>query len=945
MIYHRFRHGVRLQALPYLTRLFVNVSSVPPRLTPQRDRAGQVPYPRHLPPAHVRRSRPKTSNESDLSTSHAPTPTGNDEPTEPEQSQTTTTPDWENEDDNRLVPQYRNINLAGTFIRGKVDDDLSQFEGEDDSDEEDVGFTMGFNVPCDTDVSGVFRYSAPNNPQIVPTIPEPEDRQMDPAPSTGIIQLGESAFEAEVESQLPPFLPSAGRTFGEQEAQANHRSEAPPDAQQAPCSESLMSDEDCAENEETNSWSDGPNPNYVPVDDFHMAVMVLMTATDMSHAQYTAFLETMAFATVESIKSLPKSLTTLRERCRRNFPLMTIRSHDIPVALRSLPPKRTTPAKAYTFSIEEYAKLWLRDQRIRHKMHFGMALHQPYYREFYHADAWSGSIRSTSGEFAFLPPPENSEPLFPSDCVAFHNTPTSTAYLRIYGVLKDPEDGHHVVLGKRLLLPEELPSMWQQSWPNMCGQIIAEDQASERPMYPNMESELPELILMEEDRLVIPVSHIIRKIWVHMLDYPESVNLTPILLPVEPTYCVRFIAYKHNGFARAKLVHKRYRIPAEHELGLLGRQYCLETFVQKPGDSLRRLLIPFTLFLDDFRLYRNTYCRLGAVYIQPAGLDEPSRFTLQNMFVLMVTPFGSCDRDIASCLQEKTIPLGQGLRTIVETSPGMYEEVILTVFPICITGDMPQQNENAGLMSHKSLHGCRYCFIHADLKGDLYHDVQQDGRYRAPHDHLRWFLEKTTAELGVKARDDRYKAYGTTPNSGVFAPCFPILDPFTCFPNDPMHAELRLAKYFNAILVTDLLSECGRDAYSAAWNILNIPYGWSQPQNPVTHSGSMVFSEHGRVALLNPFVLMLMFGMNTNDSDNRQFADSSRRTYFKRGFVARVTDHFQKPNLPANAADILLQAAWATARVVYLTMKASLDCDEWTTLPEVVREVHLLVNN
>lgn len=430
-----------------------------------------------------------------------------------------------------------------------------------------------------------------------------------------------------------------------------------------------------------------------------------------------------------------------------------------------------------------------------------------------------------------------------------------------------------------------------------------------------------------------------------MLDYPESVNLTPLLLPVEPTHCVRFIAYKHDGFARAKLVHKRQRIAAEHELCLLGRQYCLETFVQKPGDSLRRLSIPFTLFLDDFGLYRNTFCRLGGVYIQPAGLDEPNRFSLQNMFVLMVTPFGSSGQDIASCLQEETIPLGQGLRTIVEYSPGNHEEVILTVFPICITGDMPQQNENAGLMSHKSLHGCRYCFIHTDMKGDLNHDVHQDGRYRAPYDHLHWFLGETTGGLGAKARNDQYKAYGITPRSGLFAPCFPFLDPFSCFPNDPMHVELRLAKYFNAILVTDLLSEYGRDAYSAAWNVLNLPYGWSQPQNPVTHSGSMVFSEHGCVALLNPFVLMLMFNMNTDSDNHRCFVDGSGRTFFKRGFVARITDYFSKSNHPSNAADILVQAAWSTARVVYLTMKAKLDYDEWTSLPRVVREVPPLTND
>jgi hypothetical protein len=66
-------------------------------------------------------------------------------------------------------------------------------------------------------------------------------------------------------------------------------------------------------------------------------------------------------------------------------------------------------------------------------------------------------------------------------------------------------------------------------------------------------------------------------------------------------------------------------------------------------------------------------------------------------------------------------------------------------------------------------------------------------------------------------------------------------------------------------------------------------YRRGQPQNPISHSGSMVFSEHGRLALLNPFVLMKMFGIQGRDR-------SLPITKAQSGHVP----HFIKPNCAAS---------------------------------------------
>ena len=41
-----------------------------------------------------------------------------------------------------------------------------------------------------------------------------------------------------------------------------------------------------------------------------------------------------------------------------------------------------------------------------------------------------------------------------------------------------------------------------------------------------------------------------------------------------------------------------------------------------------------------------------------------------------------------------------------------------------------------------------------------------------------------------------------------------------------MHSELRLAKYFLSMLMKNILSKHGIDAYLKAWKDIEFPYGW-----------------------------------------------------------------------------------------------------------------------
>jgi len=559
----------------------------------------------------------------------------------------------------------------------------------------------------------------------------------------------------------------------------------------------------------TNDYFDCPRPNGIPVDDFHLAVMVLATACNLSHTQYQALRESLQLATLESIASLPETLSTLRERVRRNMPLLKLRGHDLEMDLTKVPPKSKNPKKAYCFEMQQYAERWLHDDRICQSMHFGLGIIGQSRQEFWHGDAWLGSIRTTSGDFAYI----GDLPLLPSDCVSYFPTVRgitriTPTYLRIHGVGRlETSHGEPAVIAKRLLSLPELHRLWDIDWAQMQPPLDTEVEEA----APYFHAALPELVLLDSDRLVIPVSELTKHESIRLLD--TSPDDTARILSGPPSHCVRYIVYLHNGIPTVRHIHQRHRIPAEQELLDFSREQALKQFVI---GKERRVSIPVTLFIDGFGLYRNTYKSIQGVYIQPACLDEPGRFTLQNMWVLMIGPFGTDTTQIAKCLEMEGRALGEGIK--------LANGDTLIMFPLCITGDMPQQNQNAGVMSHLSRRGCRYCRIQTDNKGNLEYDIYREGRYPQPEDNL--FINIMSQNLSDSARGTVFAQHGISSNGHIFGTAFPSLNPFSAYPNDPMHVELRLAKYFHECLMKDVFSKTGTDAYEAAWNRINVPYGW-----------------------------------------------------------------------------------------------------------------------
>lgn len=674
------------------------------------------------------------------------------------------------------------------------------------------------------------------------------------------------------------------------------------------------------------------------VNDFHLAMMLFVTSSDISRAQYKALTEVLALATPEGLSTLPKSIRTLKENTRRAFPISNIKARRVGVSTDLIPPKTENPRLAYYFDVSEYCKLWMSDAKLNIHTDMGVIVDNP--TELWHGNAWMESVRSTSGKFARIngdSPTVLESILLPSDCVKFKDDTGNILYGRVKSVGIDgrktpqgtyPTNRSYLAVINRLLPVNEVPPQFHRR------------PQSRDDLYPRYPSTLPELVLFES-RDIIPCSDIISKIWVYFTDYRSPESLKNSLLPHAPTFCVRHIVYVYGGTPCTRPVHKRHRVAAENELMYLTRRYVLENLVDRtPGAAMavgqaqasytpcvRHISIPFSVFLDGFGLYRNAYHILKGMYVTPAGLDTNARSQMANMFVLMIGPFGSNEMEMAACLSKDSELIGRGFSTELQNG----EKVFITAFPLLFTGDMPQQNQNSGNKTHNAEYGCRYCFVHDSSRGNLLLDVHETGRYQAPSK----LMYKKAMSIGTKGgRAAALQKIGLTAEGPYFTKCYPMLDPQRSNPNDPMHAELRLCKYFSDALIEGMLSPSGILAYREAWNDVEVPYGWGQPQNPVSHKGSMVFSEHGRMAIMNPFVLMHLF---TNEHSKHSI---QTKTYLKAGIEARTRATFcQELDTQHEAKLCILKTSYALAKTVHMTLKKSLTIEEQRNLHLAVYQV------
>ncbi|KAI5837766.1 hypothetical protein DFP73DRAFT_600776 [Morchella snyderi] len=153
------------------------------------------------------------------------------------------------------------------------------------------------------------------------------------------------------------------------------------------------------ENNAQESIADGPvDGKGKKINDFHLVMIVFVTSSDISRAQYKALTEALALATPEGLRTLPRSIRAFNENTRKTFPISNIKAWWVGVSTDLVSTKTENPRLAYYFDVSEYCKLWMSDAKLYIHTDMGVNVDKP--KELLHGDAWRESVQSTSGNFA-----------------------------------------------------------------------------------------------------------------------------------------------------------------------------------------------------------------------------------------------------------------------------------------------------------------------------------------------------------------------------------------------------------------------------------------------------------------------------------------------------------------------------------------------------------------
>lgn len=100
----------------------------------------------------------------------------------------------------------------------------------------------------------------------------------------------------------------------------------------------------------------------------------------------------------------------------------------------------------------------------------------------------------------------------------------------------------------------------------------------------------------------------------------------------------------------------------------------------------------------------------------------------------------------------------------------------------------------------------------------------------------------------------------------------------------------------------------------------------------------MVFSEHGRLAQLNPIVLLIMFNIRAPDKTTwwRTYGPKSK-PMIKPLASLRLAQQFTVPGTVYDPIDTLIEISYSVAKVIFLTHKSRLSNEETQALPVLLK--------
>ena len=615
-----------------------------------------------------------------------------------------------------------------------------------------------------------------------------------------------------------------------------------------------------------------------PMSDSQMAMAMYCHSEGVSRASYPALYALMDQLTRDPSwrESMPKSVDPLRRGLRQSLPLLEMRMLKIPVNPDKLPSSSSaTSGKAriaedfFYFELETLLQAYLSTTSVQEKMHTGLGFFVDAPAELWESNCWHSSIRTSSGIFARYPDQRQQQswaqtnlqahpstagsefrgaaggPIFPSDFVQFQCS-TTTCHCQdnssskwhngcVLGVARDRRTNRLCELDSVSVkiqctysgaqLPPHIRSMVQ----DQPGGI----QANELLIAEH------DVVFVLPDKVRLPPFNIV-------MHYAYQSAHCPQLLPDgDPHIFIRRIWNNQRDTIRP--VWQAHPIRGELEIMHFGRQPLIDRFDRTNMDVVS---MPFIMFVDGFGLYRNMYRSLMGFYLINAAFSYADRSRPTNIIPLTLGPHGSNMEQVAAALTPSLQKLDRGMELEVDG-----KKKFVCGFTFFFTGDMPQQQENSGMLKQNATYGCRFCYTPKGKLGDLTTDLVQTGRYHHEVERLRAHLKSLPTKYQRKLFCER-TALGMNDQGAPLQSVSPALDVILTRPGDPAHSEFGgITKLLHSMLLDVVLTEAAKREYNGILRTYRFPPDWRHLPSALHHLGSYTLSEHARWSVIGPVIL------------------------------------------------------------------------------------------
>jgi len=503
---------------------------------------------------------------------------------------------------------------------------------------------------------------------------------------------------------------------------------------------------------------------------------------------------------------LPLKLDTLKRQVRGHLPILKLKRKAIHTSFTKL---ASLPARGKKKRIQVERLTWLywydpldlvmnilSATQLTEKMHFGLAELVDDPTEYWQSTSWAGSNLSTSGHFCVA---RDGQHILVGDMVKFERTVEGFSRGRVMSVyidrrLDSPQHNTVVVHVQVILGPSDIGKLVDVG--DDLTQILVDLDPQELIIWEN------EVLTLTPDTVLFHLDISLDRTW----DGEDECRAPD---PGE------FLINKMFNSDDGSCTPLRLRPPLRGELEMehFGRdQLCAFATSDMP-----RLSLPIILFVDDFGVHRNMYRALKAFYWIPANLPYPERRKLANVFTFSLGPHGADLADIINAFKKAYTALAEGV--VLEINGQM---TLVRAFIITMIGDMPQQADNSGFLRHNATYGCRSCMC----PKAKYHDLTSTYPRR-----YHWDVTQK-------------RQHGET------------LDLVLSRPYDVPHSEWRgLGRVLQGLLIQEVLTAAGREAYLRHFQSFHFPPGWGRIQSPLLYIWSWSLTEAGRATLLTPLVL------------------------------------------------------------------------------------------